>query len=123
MINQPIGIKIPIQMGKTGFFEQTFTTLDEAKSNLLNLLLTRKGERLMFPDFGTNIFGFLFNPMNNISGQIESEIRKVIDFWLPYINVDEIIVNTSTENQIEINIKFGLKQDLSKFEELIIVFQ
>ena len=63
-MSEPIGVKIPITMGTTGFFNQTFTSLEEAKSNLLNLLLTRKGERVYHPTFGTEIYGLLFSQIS-----------------------------------------------------------
>ena len=47
------GITLPIQNGNTGFFSQAFTSLDQAKANLENLLLTAKGERIMQPEFGS----------------------------------------------------------------------
>ena len=45
-----------------GVFALSFSTEQQAISNLKNLLLTRKGERFMQPDFGTRIFDSLFEP-------------------------------------------------------------
>ena len=44
----------------SGVFAQTYSTEDQAISNLKNLILTRKGERFMQPDFGTDIYDSLF---------------------------------------------------------------
>ena len=41
-----IGVKLPIQNGQQGYFDSSLTTIDQVKSNLRNLLLTIKGERL-----------------------------------------------------------------------------
>ena len=49
-------------------FAQSYSTEDQAISNLKNLLLTRKGERFMQPDFGTRIFDSLFETI--ITGDV-----------------------------------------------------
>jgi hypothetical protein len=43
------GITLPVKVGVNGFFEQGFTSYEQAKSNLRNLLSTRRGERVMKP--------------------------------------------------------------------------
>ena len=46
-----VGVKLPF--GKpNGLFAQSYTTEEQATSNLKNLLLTRKGERPFQPEFG-----------------------------------------------------------------------
>ena len=50
-----IGVKLPIQNGQQGYFDSSLTTIDQVKTNIRNLLLTIKGERLMHPEFGTDI--------------------------------------------------------------------
>ena len=57
-----IGVNLPFTRdNKTGWFDQSFTTLEAAKSNLKNLLLTMKGERLMQPNFGTDLMKLVFD--------------------------------------------------------------
>ena len=36
------GITLPLGRGETGFFQQAFVSFEQAKSNLKNLLLTKK---------------------------------------------------------------------------------
>ena len=49
MADIALGITLPIKLGKTGYFEQAFDTITQVKSNLINLLLTVKGERVFQP--------------------------------------------------------------------------
>lgn len=51
-----IGISLPIRSGQNGFFKSSSTLLEQTKTNLKNLLLTVKGERVAQPEFGSNIF-------------------------------------------------------------------
>ena len=54
-----VGIKLPF--GKPNWlFAQSFTTEEQATSNLKNLLLTRKGERPYQPLFGSDVYSLLF---------------------------------------------------------------
>ena len=105
-----IGIVLPIQIGSTAF-NQSYTTDEQAKSNLLNLLLTEKGERIMQPEFGSGLQQILFE-MNN--DDIVDTITNVITFevskWLPYITIDTInIQNTNYQrdtNQLTVSVTF-----------------
>ena len=58
------------------------------KQAIVNLLLTNKGERLMNPDYGSDIRSYLFEPLDyGTASQITGNIRYTIDRWEPRINV------------------------------------
>ena len=44
-----VGVRFPLDHSQEGFFYKTKTILEQAKSNMRNLLLTSKGERVMQP--------------------------------------------------------------------------
>jgi phage baseplate assembly protein W len=92
-----------------GVFSLSYTTEDQAISNLTNLLLTRKGERYMQPNFGTNIYDSIFEQNTDIlSDNLQSSLQDDINFWLPYItllNVD-VFRNAQYENTLHIQIGF-----------------
>jgi len=91
-------------------FMSTYTTQDQAISNFKNLLLTRKGERLMQPNFGTNIYGTLFeNNTEDIRASIKKMLIKDVKFWLPYISINDVIVTTNMSmHAIIIQIEFQI---------------
>ena len=107
-----IGITLPIQIGNTAF-NQSFKTLEQAKTNIKNVLLTKKYERLMQPDFGSGLQELLFE-MNDesVADKIENTIVDTLDRWLPYVTVDNIEVEQTNEykdkNQINISIDFSV---------------
>jgi phage baseplate assembly protein W len=88
-----LGIGINKSSDKGGIFSVNYTTLNQAKDNLKNLILTKKGERLMQPEFGCDIWRVLFEPMDdtNIENRIETTINAAVDIWLPYLNINEIV--------------------------------
>ena len=106
-----IGITMPMVNSRTGFFEQSYTTLEASKSNLRNLLLTMKGERPMQPDFGTDLMKMIFEPDDgSLIDRIENTIKEAVDFWLPYLKLNNIEVHNVTaeaddDNMSRYNVK------------------
>jgi phage baseplate assembly protein W len=95
-----IGITLPIQRGNGGYFAQSYQTSEQVKSNIKNLILTRKGERLMHPNFGTDLYNTLFNQnTDDLESEIERSIDRAIQEWMPYISVDEILVDQTNRNR------------------------
>lgn len=107
-----IGITLPIQIGNTAF-NQSFTTKQQVSSNIKNLLLTKKGERLMQPNFGSGLQELLFDFNDDrLAVKIEEVITESITNWLPYVSIKQIDVSQTNENkdrnQVEISITFGV---------------
>lgn len=64
---------------KTGTFVQTDITIVE--TDLLNHLYTRKGERVMMPEFGTRIPTLVFEPLDAVTLSIlEEDILAVVAY-------------------------------------------
>ena len=54
--------------------------IDLIKTDLLNHFYTKKGERVMQPEFGTIIWDLLFDPFTEeIAGQIRGDIERILD--------------------------------------------
>ena len=115
-----IGISLPIQITNTAF-QQTFTTIEQVKSNIKNLLLTKRGERIMQPTFGSRMQDVLFEPKrNDFESKIEDTINESLEKWLPYIKAEEIDNDASDSlrdsNRINVSVKFriGNNTDLNE---------
>ena len=120
-----IGLKLPLGYSDSGYFNQTKTTLQQAKYNIINLIKTIPGERLGQPSFGSNIHELLFEPMNeDFSDLLEDAIRVSIDTWLPYINFKEIEITFPDHNiiRVDINIDFGLSFEPDRFGTVSVSF-
>ena len=114
--NFAVGITLPIQRGNDGYFRQSFRTFDQVRSNLKNLLLTKKGERLLQPDFGSGLHDLLFNPATEkFEEDLETTINNAVAKWLPYITVEDIDIDISKEmtdnNQAKVSLKFKQEGD------------
>ena len=107
-----IGISLPIQITNTAF-SQTFQTSEQVKSNIKNLLLTKRGERILQPEFGSGLQELLFEPnVDDFEGRIEDTINESLEQWLPYVTAEEILVDSSNtlrdNNRINVSVKFRI---------------
>jgi phage baseplate assembly protein W len=107
-----VGITLPIQIGNTAF-NQSFTVAEQVKSNIKNLLLTKKYERVMQPELGSGLQELLFEfNDDDLSGNIEDTIVSALSLWLPYVTVDSIIIEQNNElrdmNSINVSIRFKI---------------
>ena len=107
--NKAIGIAIPFNGG--GVFKSTFSTKDQIKSNLINLLLTYKGERILNPEFGADLPRLLFEPINNETlVKIENQILTSVATYIPEITITNIEITPDTDsNTIYVNVIYKLK--------------
>ena len=115
-----VGLSLPLKNGDGGFFEQNLTTFEQARSNLKNLLLTKKGERVLQPNFGSGLQDLLFEPIDDeFEGKLVDTVTEAVQTWLPYINIEDIDVNMNDENKdnnrvgVEIKFKVGDTLDLN----------
>ena len=120
-----IGLELPMTHTQNGFFNRTKTALEQAKSNIRNLLLTNKGERLGNPTFGTNLLSLVFSQENtDLESRVEEEIRAAMGEFLPFINIVSIETNFSDTNKdvANVNLRFTLNVDVTSEENLSLDF-
>ena len=86
--NVAIGVVFPLM--NEGTFEQSFTTKEQVKTNILNVLLTEKGERVYMPNFGVGLKQILFENAVN-SAELRDRISNQLSFYVPEIAVEEVI--------------------------------
>ena len=111
-----IGITLPIQITNTAF-AQSFTTREQVSSNIKNLLLTKKGERILQPEFGSGLQELLFDFNNDeLPTRIEDTITEALEQWLPYVTIDSIDVEQTDylkdRNRANVSIKFKIGEDV-----------
>jgi len=108
--NTYIGLSFPIRQDKYNDFAMTKNSLEQAKHNLKNLLLTHVGERVGQPEFGSKLRALCFEQITDeLPVKIEEEVKEAVSIWLPYVNIQE--VNTLTQegdaNKIFVEIKYS----------------
>jgi phage baseplate assembly protein W len=104
--NIAIGVSLPFNKP----FTSTYTTKDQIKSNLVNLLLTDIGERVMNPNFGCNLKRYLFENINDVNAEkVKNAVLSSVGFYIPEITVTSIAVTPNTDyNSIDVSVNYVL---------------
>ena len=106
------------------FYPQRLYDIELAKQDLLNEIYTRKGERVMEPEFGSIVWELLFDPIGEQAQQdIKEDMIKIVRRD-PRSNLEEVQSNQTTD-QSSITVQLDLiyvptttpVQLLAKFEQ------
>ena len=118
----PVGITIPYTRGKSGYFQQTFSDIERAHTNLKMLLMTAKGERPMMPTYGSDLRSLLFNPGESEYDDLLNEaVQEATEKWMPEIAVVSVAVDREVDtapNSALLHITFSILSIPDSREEL-----
>ena len=91
-------------------FVPTYFTRDQIKANLVNYLLTNKGERVFRPSFGVDLRNLLFEQILDItSDELKANIQSDISQFFPNVEVVEIEFNNQPdENTVNFTLKYRI---------------
>jgi phage baseplate assembly protein W len=107
--NIAIGLSIPFN--KFSAFKSTYSTKEQVKYNLINLLLTKKGERVENPEFGCDIKKSIFDFINtdNIN-KINNNIRVGVQTFIPEINLENVIITPEPDqNYVNVKVEYSMR--------------
>ena len=81
------------------------------KQAIVNLLLTNKGERLMNPNYGSDIRRYLFEPLDyGTANQIKGNIRDTIERFEPRISVVRLKASPNyDDNGFDITMTYSVR--------------
>jgi phage baseplate assembly protein W len=101
-------------------FVPTFNTREQTKANLINYLLTNKGERVFNPNFGADLRNLLFqNIEDNTTNELREIIQNDINVFFPQVKIEQIeFVNQPDQNTINFTLiytieNFGITDDIT----------
>ncbi len=94
-----IGLGADFSFNHPAIFRTVYTTNQQETARLKTLLLTRKGERILQPLYGTNLLDFLFEPsISELTEDLQESLSGDINFWLPDITIEKINVVTNQDD-------------------------
>ena len=117
-LDTDVAIGVPFPFNAEGVFYSTYTTKEQVKSNLLNVLLTEPGERLFNPLFGVGIRNLLFEQGIDLE-ELKSRIHLQTDLYVPEITIVEVIVNKAPHSHvlfIKLSYKLNLNNDTDSIQ-------
>ncbi len=88
------GLNFPFDDSVQGdYLQLTETAAAQIRSDLLYLILTRRGSRYYLPDFGTRLYEFIFEPYDGLTqNSIEADIRDSVGKYMPNLIVNKISI-------------------------------
>ena len=107
-LNPSTGVGVSLPFNGPGVFNTNYTTKDQTKSNLINLILTEPGERVYKPFFGVGLNSLLFE--QNVSKKdLQEKIQQAIsqDQRLNQITIQDVIIDQDINtNTIRVTIEY-----------------
>jgi len=100
-----LGVRLPFASVGSPFI-LNYTTKDQVKSNLINLLLTNPGERFNEPLFGVGIYDQMFKQEVNAE-TLKERIKRQTELFVPEVEVENLEISQN-EHTVDINIIYRL---------------
>lgn len=110
---QHFGIKYPFTtINSETYYVDTNTTLkDKIRSQIMHVIFTPKGQRIMNPEFGTDLIRYIFDPNDNDSWEsVKHEIQESVSRWVKNVKLVNIEVarNADDVNAIYVRIDYAV---------------
>ena len=95
-LNKNVEIGVAFPLNESNMFKGTETIREQAKSNILNVLLTYPGERINLPDFGLGIKKLLFEQNIDLES-LKLKIQNQINRYVPHIRLNNVQTGKSED--------------------------
>ena len=110
-LNKNLSYGVVFPLNEVNMFKGTESIREQLKTNLLNLLLTERGERINRPDYGIGLKKLLFEPRINKEYLTELIANKVRTY-IPNLLVSNIIFNNPPDDHtLQMFIEFRYRLD------------
>ena len=95
------GLEFPFVDSTQGdYLALTETQYQQIRSDLLHLILTRRGSRYFLPTFGTRLYEYIFEPYDGLTfDAIESDIRDSVQTFMPNLLLNKITIEPADPSE------------------------
>ncbi len=112
------GWKFPVGVDEQNGKILTASYEEDIREAIMIVIGTRKGERVMRPDFGCDIHEHLFDVVNyTVLKQMENKVKQALISWEPRITDIEVEATQGSEEvgRVEINIHYVVRTTNNPF--------
>jgi phage baseplate assembly protein W len=114
-----VGVSVPfvgsIISGSDAVFSSTYTTTEQLRSDIINYILTNKNERVLNPNYGSDLRRYLFSNITQESSDInlglndlQKSLTSGIQLNFPNVNVKEVNITPDYDvNTVNIKISYS----------------
>ena len=112
---QFFGVKFPfLADNRRHFYVAANETLaDKVKSQLMHIVFTPKGQRIMNPEFGTDLIKFIFDQNDGMTWEaVKMEVSESVTRWSNNLSLRNISVvkNEEDESQIFVRLDYSVTE-------------
>jgi phage baseplate assembly protein W len=109
-VEQRVAVGVSIPFNANDVFNKTYTTTDQIKSNIINYILTDKGERVFNVNFGSSLRRYVFENSNlENSTLLQQTLKTELQTNFPNVQFNQISVTPNyDENTIDISIVYTI---------------
>ena len=95
------GLEFPFVDSTQGdYLALTETQYQQIRSDLLHLILTRRGSRYFLPTFGTRLYEYIFEPYDGLTfDAIEADIRDSVQNFMPNLLLNKITIEPADPSE------------------------
>lgn len=88
------------------FVDANNTQMEKARSEIMHIVFTPKGQRIRNPEFGTDLIKFIFDPNEEITWEaVKNEVSESVGRWAKNITLNNIQVVKNEEDESEIYVR------------------
>ena len=105
------GWSAPPAIGSAGELREA-DGADKVRQSILLILATRRGERVMRPDFGAGLEDFLHEPINTTTtALVRHRIETALVLWEPRIDVETVRVDATDRRlgRLDVTIEYRIR--------------
>ena len=113
-INKNVSIGVAFPLDEENVLDPrggTQTIKEQSKTNLINVLLTEQGERVMQPNFGVGIKKLIFEP-NIDTDSLKEKISHQAATYVPEISIVDLDIDfLEDEHKLYIRLTYSINTD------------
>ena len=123
---QLFGIKYPFLADdyQHFFVDANNSPKDKARSELMHIVFTPKGQRVRLPEFGTDLIKFIFDPNEYTTWEsVKNEVSESVNRWTSNIKLNDIqiVKNENDESEIYVRLDYSVSEGNKITNDSIVV--
>lgn len=106
------------------YLDANETVMDKARSTLMHIVFTPKGQRIRLPEYGTDLIKHIFDQNDGVTWEaVKAEVAESVNRWAPYITIKDINVvkNENDDSQIFVRLDYNVKEGNKVTTDSIVV--